>query len=107
MVCAFLVIWGFMEYRFKFEKEGRASRRTKSHPAEGSGRDNRSDQESAVKRHCRRHHRPRALRIAPVCKEPPAAQARGLRDKSKSQERLGLEIGVNQTGTPISHVRRE
>ena len=42
-----------------------------------------------------------------VCKEPPAAQARGLRDKSKSQGRLGLEFGVNQTGTPISHVRRE
>ena len=42
-----------------------------------------------------------------VCKEPPAAQARGLRDKSKSQGRLGLKLGVNRTGTPISHVRRE
>ena len=38
-----------------------------------------------------------------VCKEPPAAQARGLRDKSKSQGRLGLKFGVNQTGTPTSH----
>ena len=23
-----------------------------------------------LERHCRRHHRPRALRIAPECKEP-------------------------------------
>ena len=36
-------------------------------------------QESVAERPCQRHHRPRALRIAPVCKELPAARAQGLR----------------------------
>ena len=45
------------------------------------------DQESTVEHYCRRHHRPRALRIAPTCKEPPAAQARRVRDQSKSRKR--------------------
>ena len=83
----FLVIWSFLEY-FKFEKERRATR-TKIHPAVGSGRGYRS-----AERYCRRYHRPRAPRIAPVCKEPPAAQAQGLRDQSKGRRKvyLGVEI---------------
>ena len=58
--------------------------------------------------HCWRHHRSRALRIAPLRKEPPAAQARGLRDQSKNRRKVCLEFGgeprVLQDHLPESRV---
>ena len=56
------------------------------------------DRESAVERHCRRRHRPRALWIAPACKEPPAARARGLRYQSNSRGEASLEFGGEADG---------
>ena len=84
----FLSICGF------WRKKSSASR-TKSHAAEEERARQPVGQESAVKRPCRRHHRPRALRIVLVCKEPPVAQAQGLRDQSKSEGRLNLKFGDN------------
>ena len=87
-------------YHAKFEKKSRASRRTKSRPAEEERVRQPVGQKSAVGEcYCQRHHRPRALRVAPVCKEPPVAQARGLRDQSKSRREVCLEFG----GEPEVH----
>ena len=91
MFCGFLVVWGL--YHFMFEKEGRASRRTKSHLAEEKRARQPAGQESTVECHGRRHHRPRSLPIAPVYKESPAAQAQGLRDQTKSRRKACLELG--------------
>ena len=72
----FCVIWEFLEY-FKFVKESRA--RTKSHPAVGAwvwppvGKEPETPPAES------------ALRIAPVCEEPPAARARGPRDQDKTR----------------------
>ena len=96
MFCVFLVIWGVLEHQFKFEKKSRLSR-TKSHPAEEERARQPVDQESAVERHCRRHHRSRALRIAPVCKESPPIQAQGLRHQIKGRERLCLDLEVTRS----------
>ena len=79
--CVF-VIWGF------WKKESKASR-TKSHSAGEERRGQPIDWESAVEvRPCRRHHRSRALRIAPVCKVTTIEGAQGERHQSNSLGRL-------------------
>ena len=74
----FCVIWEFLEY-FKFVKESRAS--PKSYPAVGAWAWPPVDKEPETP------PAESALRIAPVCKEPPAARARGPRDQDKNPER--------------------
>ena len=70
---------------------------TKSHPAVGAQARQPVGQDSAVERYCRRHHRPRALRIAPVRKEPPAVLARGLRDQRKNRNKVCLDVEVTRS----------
>ena len=49
--------------------KGEQSFKDEESPAEGERGGQPIGQESAIEeRHCRRHHRPRALRIAQVCK---------------------------------------
>ena len=78
----FFVIWGF------WKKESKASR-TKSHSAGEERRGQPIDWESPVEgRHCPRHHRPRARRIALVCKVSTTEGAQGERHQSNSLGRL-------------------
>ena len=88
----FCVIWDFLEY-FKFVKESRA--RTKSHPAVGSwawppiGKEPETSPTES------------ALRIAQMCKEPSAAQARGPRGQDKTR-RGEPRFGVLQPGVGLN-----
>ena len=88
----FLVTWGFLEY-FKFEKEGGVFGRTKSHPAveawEATGR-----QGKCCRAHCRRHHRPRALRI--VCVQGTTGRT-SARTASPEQEPGEVSLGLGVT----------
>ena len=82
----FLVIWGFLEY-FKFEKESRTTR-TKSPPAGRKlGRQPVGKDSAVVERTAGDTTDRERYEKAPVCKEPPAAQAQGLRHQSKSRKR--------------------
>ena len=107
VLCFIFVIWGLWNSTSIWSK--RAFRGTKSHPAkEELGRQS-VGQDSAVKeRHCRRHHRSRALRIAPVCKGVPVARAQGLRHQSTSRVRPAwIWRSPERKGSPPIPARRE
>ena len=79
LLCSvFFAIWSF------WNKESRALR-TKIHPAKECYGGNRSVRRSAVRAPLPEIPPPRALRIVPMCKEPPAAGARGRRYQSNSR----------------------
>ena len=72
-IVVFCVIWEFLEYL------RRAELRTKSHPTVGASAWPPVGKEPEIP------PAESALRIAPVCKEPPAARARGPRDQDKTR----------------------
>ena len=89
----FFVIW------MSWKKESRALR-ANSHRAEEEWGSSRSARRAPSERHCRRYHRPKALRIASVCKEPLAAGARGEHYSEHQWREASLDLEVTQTGTP-------
>ena len=98
VLCFFFGGGGFWNITSSLRRRAELSEGRKATPRKEAGKQPVGKESAVEERHCRRHHRPRALRVAPVCKKPLAAQARELRDPSNSQERLGLEFGGEPDG---------